>query len=87
MRKEAKKCAKKSTNVVYFDQRMHACACVCMVENKRKHKTDLHSSSQPLYFGKIDSTESDREPTLYLLGGGPYFGELLQTSVRKNDVY
>ena len=23
--------------VVYFDQRMHACACVCMVENDQKH--------------------------------------------------
>ena len=22
---------------VYFDQRMHACACVCMVENDQKH--------------------------------------------------
>ena len=26
------------TPVVYFDQRMHACACVCMVENDQKHK-------------------------------------------------
>ena len=23
--------------VVYFDQRTHACACICMVENNQKH--------------------------------------------------
>ena len=26
-----------NTNVVYFDQQMHACACVGMVENDQKH--------------------------------------------------
>ena len=26
-----------STYVVYFDQRMHACSCVSMVENDKKH--------------------------------------------------
>ena len=25
------------SSVVYFDQRTHACACVCMVENDQNH--------------------------------------------------
>ena len=28
---------KRYTIVVYFDQRAHACTCVCMVENDLKH--------------------------------------------------
>ena len=31
-------------NVVYFDQRMHACACICMVKNNEKHQKSWKST-------------------------------------------
>ena len=27
----------KQMNVVYYDQQMHTCVCICMVENDKKH--------------------------------------------------
>ena len=33
-----------STAVVYFDQRTHACACVRMVENDKKHSKIIKKS-------------------------------------------